>query len=215
MLRASDLKRHQTIDLAASTPTVSALRFLLGGMCRSWRGRVQRPGNRDDARASGRPARLSPDRLPARSVQCGNANRQGSDHDRRRCPTALAAQKLRQQSAGVRFQRFRDLDEFDDIQPALATLVFGDEGLGTTQPFGNIYLGELPGFSGSGQQFLQSSLPWRAERFWHGDRLLDEAGSSNNPDFGLSHIRIFLSRGACCLTSWRPTVSGRSDHDRT
>ena len=45
--------------------------------------------------------------------------------------------KVRQQSAGVRFERFRDLDELDNIKPTLSTLIFGDEGLRTAQPFGN------------------------------------------------------------------------------
>jgi hypothetical protein len=98
--------------------------------------------------------------------------------------------KVRQQSAGVRFERFRDLDELDNIKPTLSTLIFGDEGLWTTEPFGDIGLGELLGFPNASEQFLQSLLPWRTERFRHGNRLFDKAGSSNNPDFGLSHIGI-------------------------
>lgn len=45
--------------------------------------------------------------------------------------------KVRQHCAGVRFERFRDRDEFNDIQPTLAPFIFGDEGLRTAQPFGN------------------------------------------------------------------------------
>ena len=101
-------------------------------------------------------------------------------------------QNVRQQDAGVRFKRFRDLDEFDNVQPALPTLVFGDEGLLTAQAFGNIRLGELLGFPNAREQFLQSLLPWRTERFGHENRLFFVAGSSNNPNFGLSHIRIFF-----------------------
>jgi hypothetical protein len=82
------------------------------------------------------------------------------------------------------YRALRDLDEFDNIKPALAALVFGDEGLRTAQPFGNIYLGELPGFPNASEQLLQSLLPWGAERLGHENRLFDEVGSSNNPDFG-------------------------------
>lgn len=55
-------------------------------------------------------------------------------------------------------------------QPALAALIFGDEGLRTAQPFGNIHLRELLGFPNNSEQFLQSLLPWRAERFGHCNR---------------------------------------------
>ena len=78
---------------------------------------------------------------------------------RSRSAAPSTAQKFRQQSAGVRFERFCDLDEFDNVQPALAALVFGDEGLLTAQPFGNIRLGELLGFPNAREQFLQSLLP--------------------------------------------------------
>ena len=54
--------------------------------------------------------------------------------------------KVRQQCAGVRFKRLGDLDEFNDIQPALAAFIFGDKGLRAIEPFGNIGLRELPGF---------------------------------------------------------------------
>lgn len=97
--------------------------------------------------------------------------------------------------AGDGFKRFRDLDEFDDIQPALAALIFSDEGLRPAESLGNIGLGELPCFPDTGKQLLQSLLPWRAERFRHEDRLFDKAGSSSNPDFGLSHIGIVFGCG--------------------
>src|SRR3546814_15637907 len=61
------------------------------------------------------------------------------------CRAPSTAQKLRQQRAGVRFKRFRDIDEFDDIQPALTALIFSDEGLRPAEPFGNIHLGEILG----------------------------------------------------------------------
>lgn len=77
-----------------------------------------------------------------------------------------------QQGARVRFQRFRDFDEFDNIQPPLAAFIFGDEGLRAVEPCGNISLRELPGFPEFGQQFLQALLPWRTERFGHINRLL-------------------------------------------
>jgi hypothetical protein len=54
--------------------------------------------------------------------------------------------KVREQCAGVCFKRLRDLDEFNDIQPALAAFIFGDKGLRTIEPFGYIGLRELPGF---------------------------------------------------------------------
>lgn len=92
----------------------------------------------------------------------------------------------------VRFKRFRDLDELDDIQPTFTTLIFGYEGLRPAEPFGNICLGEFLGFPSTGKQYLQSLLPWRAERFRHEDRRVGEAGSSSNPDFGLSHIGILF-----------------------
>ena len=53
--------------------------------------------------------------------------------------------KVREQCAGVRFKRFGDLNEFNDIQPALSAFILGDEGLRTIEPFGNIGLRELPG----------------------------------------------------------------------
>jgi hypothetical protein len=65
------------------------------------------------------------------------------------------------------YRALRDLDEFDNIKPARAALVFGDEGLRMAQPFGNIYLRELPGFLNATEQLLQSLLPWRAEGFKH------------------------------------------------
>jgi hypothetical protein len=80
--------------------------------------------------------------------------------------------EARQQGARVRFQRFRDIDEFDNIQPPLAAFIFSDEGLRAVEPCGNISLRELTGFPEFGQQFLQSLLPWRAERFWHINRLI-------------------------------------------
>lgn len=58
--------------------------------------------------------------------------------------------KVCQQGARVRFQRFRDLDEFDNIQPPLAAFIFSDEGLRTVEPCGNISLRELPGFPNFG-----------------------------------------------------------------
>src|SRR3546814_15121684 len=81
------------------------------------------------------------------------------------CRAPSTAQKVRQQRAGVRFKRFRDIDEFDDIQPALTALIFSDEGLRPAEPFGNIHLGEILGLPNTGKQFLQSLLPRRAERF--------------------------------------------------
>lgn len=54
--------------------------------------------------------------------------------------------KVREQSAGVCFKRFGDLNEFNDIQPTLPAFVLGDKGLRAIEPFGNIGLRELPGF---------------------------------------------------------------------
>lgn len=54
--------------------------------------------------------------------------------------------KLREQCAGVCIKRFGDLNEFNDIQPALPTFILGDKRLRPTEPFGNIGLCELPGF---------------------------------------------------------------------
>lgn len=54
--------------------------------------------------------------------------------------------KVREQGAGVCFKRLGDLDEFHDIQPALAAFILGDKGLRAIEPFGNIGLRELPGF---------------------------------------------------------------------
>ena len=81
---------------------------------------------------------------------------------RSRSVAPSTAQKIIQQFAGVRLKRFRDLDEFDDIQTALAALIFGDEGLRPAESLGNIGLGELPCFPDTGKQLLQSLLPWRA-----------------------------------------------------
>lgn len=54
--------------------------------------------------------------------------------------------KVRQQCAGICFKRLGDLDEFNDIQPALAAFILGDKGLRAIKPFGNIGLRELSGF---------------------------------------------------------------------
>lgn len=54
--------------------------------------------------------------------------------------------KVREQCAGVCFKRLRDLDEFNDIQPAFAAFILGYKGLRAIEPFGNIGLRELSGF---------------------------------------------------------------------
>lgn len=54
--------------------------------------------------------------------------------------------KHREQCAGFRIKRFGDLNEFNDIQPALAAFILGHKGLRAIKPFGNIGLRELPGF---------------------------------------------------------------------
>ena len=58
--------------------------------------------------------------------------------------------KVREQYAGVCVKRLGDLNEFNDIQPALPTFIFGHKGLRAIKPFGNIGLCELPGFSDFG-----------------------------------------------------------------
>ena len=54
--------------------------------------------------------------------------------------------KVREQCAGVCLKRLCDLNEFNDIQPALPAFILGDKGLRAIEPFGNIGLCELPGF---------------------------------------------------------------------
>ncbi len=65
--------------------------------------------------------------------------------DRRRQRLA-GVKKVREQCAGVCFKRFGDLNEFNDIQSALAAFILGDKGLRAIEPFGDIGLRELPGF---------------------------------------------------------------------
>jgi hypothetical protein len=65
---------------------------------------------------------------------------------RQRPPSKKAPQEV----AGIRFQRFRNLNEFDNIQPPLATFIFSDERLRSVKPCGNISLRELPGFPNFG-----------------------------------------------------------------
>jgi hypothetical protein len=47
--------------------------------------------------------------------------------------------KVGEQSARIHIERFATSTNSTYIKPALAALVFGDEGLRTAQPFGNIY----------------------------------------------------------------------------
>jgi hypothetical protein len=68
----------------------------------------------------------------------------------RRGQRLVGVKKVREQCAGVCFKRFGDLNEFNDIQPALAAFILGDKGLRAIEPFGNIGLRELPGFSDFG-----------------------------------------------------------------
>ena len=65
--------------------------------------------------------------------------------DRRR-QRLVGVEKAREQCAGVCLKRVGDLNEFNDIQPALPAFILGDKGLRAIEPLGNIGLRELPGF---------------------------------------------------------------------
>jgi hypothetical protein len=64
----------------------------------------------------------------------------------RRGQRLVGVKKVREQCAGVCIKRFGDLNEFNDIQPALPAFILGDKGLRAIEPFSNIGLRELPGF---------------------------------------------------------------------
>ena len=55
------------------------------------------------------------------------------------CGSALA-HKLSQEGGSVEIENFRQEDEFDEIQPALASFVLRHEALWLAQSLGNIHL---------------------------------------------------------------------------
>jgi hypothetical protein len=125
------------------------------------------------------------------------------------CTKAPRCEEGRRAERKDPYRALRDLDEFDNIKAALATLVFGDEGLRTAQPFGNIYLGELPGVPNASEQLLQSLCRGTRSVLDMKTGCFCEAGSSNNPDFGLSHVWTALRWQGL---SWRLCDVGGCGH---
>jgi hypothetical protein len=64
----------------------------------------------------------------------------------------------------------RDLQELDHIEPTLATLVLGNEGLRPTELIGDILLGETGLLSCRNQQLAQLGMLGRMDRLAHAGR---------------------------------------------
>lgn len=81
--------------------------------------------------------------------------------------------------------------EFDDIDSALAILIFGDERLWLAECCCQFRLRHTPGLTRFRKERLQQKLPGCAQGFLHAEWLSGGEGSrSDNPDLGLSHFRI-------------------------
>lgn len=88
----------------------------------------------------------------------------------------------------------RYVHELDDIDSALAILVFGDEGLWLPECGRQFRLRHTAGLARFCKKRLQQKLPGCAQGFLHAKQLSDGQGSrSDNPDLGLSHFRIWLT----------------------
>src|ERR1700726_3190396 len=80
--------------------------------------------------------------------------------------SALAtAQKHRHQLEWVRAEGAGDRDEFHDVEPALAALVFGDKGLRFFQATGEGVLGQPGGLARPDHQLAKSGLVGRMNGF--------------------------------------------------
>jgi hypothetical protein len=111
----------------------------------------------------------------------------------RRCiPERLSSLRLLSQSqqlVGISTQLAGDFHEFGDIKPPLSALVFGDEGLGSTQPRSQLDLGDA-GFLAGPDKLLQGAFIKFGEKRAQGASASLELAPQRNrksdyPNFGL------------------------------
>lgn len=69
-----------------------------------------------------------------------------------------------------------NVHELDDINPSLAILILGDEGLWLAQGVGQFSLGQSFGLARFDEERLQQDLSGRAQGFLHSGRLSVEKG---------------------------------------
>lgn len=62
------------------------------------------------------------------------------------------------------------MDELDHVEPTLTTFVLGNEGLGPTEPLGDLSLGETGLLSGRNEQLAQLKVFGRVDRLAHAGR---------------------------------------------
>ena len=87
-------------------------------------------------------------------------------------------------------ERLDQGDELDDVEPSLAVLDLGDEGLRSPEPLGDGGLGQLGFPTRRDEQVEQGLVLGRADGLGHVPARCEDADDAD-PKIGLSHIRIF------------------------
>jgi hypothetical protein len=82
-------------------------------------------------------------------------------------PDSLLALQLSDEIVYVELKDLRYFEELDEVEPALAGLVLGDEGLMTLQPLGKLNLREPGVFAGLHQELTETSIERAERRFGH------------------------------------------------
>lgn len=83
---------------------------------------------------------------------------------------------LREEIAGGNTEDRSNVHELDDINPSLAVLILGDEGLWLAQGVSQLRLGQSFGLARFDEERLQQDLSGRAQGFLHSGRLSVDKG---------------------------------------